>query len=319
MNKFYILIIFILYGFTLSAKESELDSIFRVLDYTIENSHKYVEKREQKISDYKQMFDIPNLTAEQRYEINLKLYNIYYSFKPDSAISYIKQNIFIAEELKNDTWLIESKLRLSDSYTMKNMFIDALDLIKSVPANELNNDLLRHYYSSYIHLLSHYPQENSRNKDKQISLYRDSLRMLTEKKSFSYKNQEATRLQSGGRCKEARDILLELYKDIEKDTHGEAMIAFPIGNTYRCENNYEMQKKYYAIAAIADIRNGVKENAALRALAIACYETNDIERAYRYIYKSMEDAMFANVNFRIVEISHIFPIIERSYQEEVQK
>ena len=109
-----------------------------------------------------------------------------------------------------------------------------------------------------------------------------------------------------------------MYRKIEPGTHDQARQAHSIAQCYRRAGDYGMQKKYFAIAAIADACNGIKENAALRALAVVCYETDDIERAYRYIYRSMEDAMFANVSFRMVEISQIFPIIERAYQQKVQ-
>lgn len=319
MKKFCFLTILFIYTFALSAKKSEPDSLFSVLDYVIENSDMYVQQRELQIGDYKQMFNIPKLTAEQEYEINLKLYDTYYSFKPDSAIVYMKRNIQIAENLNNETWLVESKLRLSSSYTLKSMFIDAINLIESISVERLNDNLLRRYYSDYLYLYSHYPHGRNEDIESRMQVFRDSIRNLTDKKSPSYLEQEASRLYSEEKCSDSRDVYFEMYKDIEIDTHEQAKIANMIAHTYRCEGNYEMQKKYFAIASIADIRNGVKENAALRSLAIACYETNDIERAYRYIYKSMEDAMYANISFRIVEISQIFPIIERSYQEKVHK
>lgn len=319
MKKFCLLILLIMYVFSLSAKKNELDSLFSVLDYTIENRNSYVKQREQKIADYKEMFNVLNLTKEQQYEINRKLYDVYYPFKPDSAIVYMKQNVLIAEKQKNKTWLIESKLRLSSVYITKSMFIDALDLIESIPKNELNNDLLRHYYTLYTNLFSQYPHGENKELEDRLSIYYDSIRILTDKNSVLYQKQEGYRLTSQRKFKEAREIFLNVYKDIEKDTHEEAKMANSIAHTYRNELNYEMQKKYFAIAAIADIRNGVKENAALRSLAVACYETNDIDRAYRYISQSQEDAMFANVNFRIIEISQIFPIIDKSYQAKIQK
>ena len=317
--KICFLIILFTHTFSLFAKKSELDSLFLVLDHTIANNYQYVEKREQKIAAYKQMFNTPNLTLEQQYEINLNLYDIYYSFKPDSAIVYMKRNMQIAGKQKDETHLVESKLRLASSYILKSMFIDAVELIRSISLNNLDNDLRRRYYSAYTQLLWHYPQNDVISKNREIELLRDSVQMYNDKNSASFFEREASRLHSEGKCREAREIYLELYKDIEVDTHEQAKTADAIARTYRCEGNIKMQKKYFTIAAIADIRNGVKENAALRSLAIVCYETNDIERAYRYIYQSMEDAMFANVNFRLIEISQIFPIIERAYQEKVQK
>jgi hypothetical protein len=110
-----------------------------------------------------------------------------------------------------------------------------------------------------------------------------------------------------------------MYNDAEPDTHWLAVLAFSIGETYRGEHNYEMQKKYYAISAISDIKNVIKENASMRSLAIAFYETDDVERAYKYIQQSMEDAVFSNARLRTMEVSQVFPIIEKSYQHKLQK
>lgn len=304
---------------SLQAKTSELDSLFSVLDETIANSQIYVNQREQKIADYKRMFHVPDLTLEQKYDINLKLYETYYSFKPDSAVIYMRKNMQIAENMHNNDWLIISKLRLSSCYILKGCFIESMDLLRSIAKNKLDDNLLRQYYTNYLYLYTHYPLDKNEEKEKQLKTYKDSVYILTDKNSIAFRELEAGKLHEAGKCKESRDILFDIYKDIEPNTHRQAMVAFGIGNLYQCEGNYEMQKKYHTIAAIADARNGVKENAALRALASVCYETGDIDRAYRYIYQSMEDAMFANVNFRIIEISQIFPIIDRAYQEKMQE
>ena len=139
------------------ARRSEVDSLFAELDRVLQQGDLYVEQRERKINDYKQSFGIPSLLPAQRYEINRKLYDMYYPFKPDSAIVYARQGIQLAETLGKRSWVTESKLRLASVYTMKSMFIDALELIRSIPVRELSKDLQRQYYSTYIHLLSLYP------------------------------------------------------------------------------------------------------------------------------------------------------------------
>lgn len=300
------------------ARRSEVDSLFAELDRVLQQGDLYVEQRERKINDYKQSFGIPSLLPAQRYEINRKLYDMYYPFKPDSAIVYARQGIQLAETLGKRSWVTESKLRLASVYTMKSMFIDALELIRSIPVRELNKDLQRQYYSTYIHLLSLYPHQGNAGIENRIRDYRGELVRLLDPESDDYKSYLADRLSADRRYNEALALYFELYRKIEPGTHRQAMMAHSIAQCYRRMGDYEMQKKYFATAAIADACNGIKENAALRALAVVCYETDDIERAYRYIYRSMEDAMFANVNFRMVEISQIFPIIERSYQQKVQ-
>jgi len=109
-----------------------------------------------------------------------------------------------------------------------------------------------------------------------------------------------------------------MFHESEDESHWRAVLAYSIGETYREENNYEMQKKYYAISAISDIKNAIKENASMRTLAIAFYETNDVETAYKYIQQSMEDAVFSNARLRTMEVSEVFPIIEKSYQLKIE-
>lgn len=303
---------------SLFARRSEVDSLFAELDRVLQQGDLYVQQRERKIADYKQSFGIPSLLPAQRYEINRKLYDLYYPFKPDSAIVYAKQGIRLAETLGKRGWLIESKLRLATVYTIKSRFIDAAELLRSIPVHALNKDLQRQYYATYLHLLSLYPHGGDAEIEKRIHDCRGELVRLLDKESDEYKSRLADKLSGEGRYEEALSLYFELYRKIEPGTHDQARQAHSIAQCYRRAGDYEMQKKYFAIAAIADACNGIKENAALRALAVVCYETDDIERAYRYIYRSMEDAMFANVSFRMVEISQIFPIIERTYQQKVQ-
>lgn len=319
--KKYCLLFVLLFTTLLSSfgMKSELDSLFHVLDQAILNNEIYVKQREQKIKDYKQMFNIPDLTLEQEYDINIKMYDMYYPFKPDSATNYMLRNVKIAEILDNTTWLLESKFRLVRVYTLKSLYIHALNVLRSISIDDLDEDLLRQYYEAYIHLFSLYPPDGNEAFLQQARHYCDSLSSVAPKDNNAYQHWTAEKLFSEGKRQESLQILLDIYQDIEKDTHDHAKLACSIGFRYYLEGDYDMQKKYYAIAAIADIKNGIKENLALRSLAIACYETNDIDRAYRYIYQSMEDARFANVNFRLIEISQIFPIIEKSYQEMIQK
>lgn len=318
MRKSCLLTLFLLFTLASFARKSEVDSLFAELDRALELSDVYVERRERKIADYKQSFSIPSLLPAQRYNINRKLYDMYYPFKPDSAIVYMKRNIRLAETLGKRSWLIESKLRLASVYTLKNMFIDAFELIRSIPEYELNKELKRQYYTTYLHLLHLYPHEGNSEIDERIRQYRNVLEQLLDKDTDAYRGQLADRLVTEGKYDDALSIYSGIYENIEPDTHQQAMMAHSIAQCYRKKGDYDMQKKFFAIASLADVRNGIKENAALRALAVACYETDDIERAYRYIYRSMEDAMFANVNFRMVEISQMFPIIEKSYQQKLQ-
>ncbi len=70
---------------------------------------------------------------------------------------------------------------------------------------------------------------------------------------------------------------------------------------------------------ISDIKSTVKEYVSLSSLAGLLYLEGDVERAYRYGTISMEDANFYNARLRRIEMSLIYPIIERAYKVELDK
>jgi hypothetical protein len=49
------------------------------------------------------------------------------------------------------------------------------------------------------------------------------------------------------------------------------------------------------------------------------YEEGDINRAYLYIQRSLEDALFCNARLRTYEISKMLPIINGAYQQQMRQ
>lgn len=317
MKKIITLLLLCIAVFNLKAKKTELDSILSILDKTIAEKAVYEKQKEQRMADLKHLLSISDITLEQSYDINTRLYNEYKSFIPDSAIGYLEKNIDIAQKIENETWVNDSKMNLALLYSVAGMYLDAERLLNSIDTKNLDHYLRVKYYDSRKQIFNYYPSNPL--SEKNYTLYRDSLLALLDFESNFTKIIYSEKLIHLKKYEEARNLLIPMYNDAEPDTHWLAVLAFSIGETYRGEHNYEMQKKYYAISAISDIKNVIKENASMRSLAIAFYETDDVERAYKYIQQSMEDAVFSNARLRTMEVSQVFPIIEKSYQHKLQK
>lgn len=317
MKKVCLILSFsLLLAFPVRPDSRELDSILLTLDRTIKDKGIYSRQKEQHILDLKQLLRIKDITPEQHYDINTRLYNEYKSFIPDSAIVYTLRNLHIAESMGNAERIEETKISLAMLYAVAGMYIDAEKLLLSVDAEKLPDWLLQRYYDSFKQLYSFYPSGKAH--DRYYGIYRDSLLVHLEAGSNDYKIVYAEKLTLSGKYEEARKLLLPMFDEADEESHWRAVLAYTIGDTYRGEGNYEMQKKYYAISAISDIRNAIKENASMRALAIAFYETNELERAYKYVRQSMEDAVFSNAYFRTMELAQVFPVIEKSYQHKIE-
>lgn len=297
------------------------DTILISLYKLVEHKEVYMAEKEDGISEIKKMLKTPNITPEQRYDINLKLYNEYKTYISDSAIYYARENTAIAKKLNRPVWTYESQLDLVSLYIVAGMYIEAIDILKSINNKNLPDWLLIKYYDCYKQLYNYYSNNNlyTRIYVEKSKLYRDSLLNVLDKKSNHYKIVYAEKLYDENKLTEARQILQELLNQTKSDTHEKAVLAYALANIYKKEGSIGLQKHYYAISAICDIKNAIKENASMQALASVLYETDEVERAYDCIKSSMEDAMFCNARLRTYEVSQIFPIIDSAYQENVNK
>jgi len=302
---------------TFFAAKGSSDSLFVALNRNIEDKDIYVREKERKISGIKNMLQTPGINLNQRYEINHRLFDEYKTFISDSAISYAKQNHEIAASLNNDLWINESKLDLTSLYIIAGMYIESLDLLKSMDKGRLPGHLLIRYYDCYKQCYNYYSQNNpyTLHYRQRSNVYRDSLLGVLDKNSNHFKIVFAEKLYDENRLNEAKALLLDLFEKTKTDSHEKAVLAYAIANVFKKEKNIELQKQYYAISAICDIKNAIKENASMQALASTFYETGDVERAYTCIRSSMEDAIFCNARIRTYEASQIFPIIDTAYKE----
>lgn len=318
MKRFSPVILLLLISFVSQAHTTS-DTIYSTLYKLIEKKGIYVQQKKDKISRVKSMLAVPDISDSQRYDINHQLYDEYKTFISDSAIFYTEQNLKIARKRNDITRINESKLDLISLYIFSSMYIESKDSLKSIDKKTLPDWLLVKYYDCYKLLYSNYSQNNpyTRSYKATSDLYRDSLLNILDKKSNHYKIVYAEKLYDQQKLNESKQMLQTMLNLTKTDTHEKAVLAYALANIYMKEGNTDLQKRYYAISAICDIKNAIKENASMQALATVLYETGDIERAYDCIRSSMEDAMFSNARFRAYEASQIFPIIDLAYKEKI--
>jgi hypothetical protein len=230
-----------------------------------------------------------------------------------------------AKKLKNKEYIYDTELNLVFLYWLTGKFFESLNTVKSLDRSQFDNmpdELLVKYYEAYKRIYYYYAESQGDKYDfyyRSSNLYRDSLLTVLSADSLYYKVLSAEKLTDEYKTREAKAILLNVLKDSKSEDHEKAILANVLANIYREEEDVEMQKKYYAISAICDIKNAVKENTSMQTLALILYEEGDIDNAYTCIQSSMEDAVFCNARFRTYEITKIFPIIDGAYQEKAAK
>jgi len=305
---------------SVSAWANEKDSVFIRLNQVLDNKEYYVINKEQNIRNLKQMFDISSLSPKQKYDINLKLYEEYLKYQLDSAVTYVLKNLELARVLGQDELIYESEIQLAGLYSTKGMFIESKELLDCIDKKALPRRMLLDYYGAYHSFFNHYRQSNDNPVYYgKIEEYRDSLFQVLDPQSLRYRMEVTIRSVFTG--EDVEEPLLELLEQTTDKDRERALIAFLLAYMYQLQGKTELQKKYYAISAITDIVNCIKDNSSLKGLAMTYYAMGDVDRAYKFFQAAIDDAVFCNVRYRASEALVFYPIINEKYhkKEQVQK
>jgi len=322
MKNVILLLLFFIYPAIGFCTTNRNDSLLKVLDKVISERTKYTNTKQAAISELKaQKVQATNL--EENYNINKEIINEYQSFICDSAEFYINLNYAIAKELNNTDFITESKLSLSNIYSLSGLFMQASEVFDSIKYKELSDHYKPLYCWNkirfYENLITYTDDSKfSKGYEELKKNYRDKVIALLDDKSDMYKKEYAFHLQETGQFREAIELLIPLFEKEKPETHGYAMAAMSLAKVYKLAGNTTDEEYYLILAAITDTQLAVKENEALLSLAINLHKNGDINRAYNYIGVALDDALFYNTRFKNSVIARVQPIIESTYLSKIK-
>jgi len=294
----------------------------RQLDRTVAERDTYIQLRNRSIEELKtrrQELD----PGYEYYRLNEEIIDKYTSFRSDSAVRYIRENIRLAQQWNDPGKLLDSKLRLAFSYSLSGLFTQAQRIFDEIDPSQLDRGQMPAYCWNRIR---YFEQLNKYTNDPQLAVeyeaeikrIRDTLMRFLPEDSALYAKEQAFKLQSQGRISEALDIMTALFEEEQPDTHSYAMLAMGIATLHRLAGNRPTENRYLEIAAIADIKDAITENEALLQLAINLFEEGDIRRAYNYTRSTLDDSNYYNSRSKSARIARVQPIIESNYLQQIR-
>ena len=300
---------------------NDIDSLLKVLDSSVDNYQVFSNQKEEQLNKLKYLLKYTN-NDDQRYKICGQLYDDYKSYKSDSALTYAQKKLQIAEKMNNRWNLTDAKLNLASIMGTSGMYKESMDILETINIQD-NPDLKAYYFHVYRTVYGFMADYTVSTREKErynklVSNFRDSLLVVNPPNSETHIMVKTDQLIANKKSDEAIKILLTYYPTIKNDKHTRAIIAYCISVTYQKQQNRENEKKWLIISAINDIQSATKDYISLRSLAFLLYEEGDIDRAYKYIKRSPEDALFCNARLRTYEISQMLPIIDQAYQHQSQ-
>lgn len=218
-----------------------------------------------------------------------------------------------ARRIGDPSKVISATINLAESYANAGELHKAADLLEAVDTRQLVSYHVKYYYNVLGEIYTRLrtsavtPYDHAYYTGKECAIL-DTLLLKTSPESTGKRLLQVRRLGSSGHRDEALRYLRQT------DTAGiGAPQLYTIGQLYIELGDTANACPMLAKAAIFDLRDGVKEYAALIDLASILYSKGETTRAYRYINVAMDDAQFSGANFRTREIMKILPVIDAEF------
>ena len=305
------------------------------LDRVVAEQQKYVDIREERISDVKSKLR-KTASEEERYQLKNFLFNEYSSYVVDSALHYAQEKLVSAYKMNRQDYIDDSRLNMAYVLIQGGMYKEASDILQNINRATLAEYLERYYfliYNTLYEAMVKYTIIESQSKEYRAKamLYKDSIMQKNDSTDVYIRadrllEQGDYTIQCYHKTAHGSQNLEEALKAAEriraKETyfiHMSHDMAYSISDFYRRQGNREEEKKYLIVSAMADMKWAVKEYISLRRLATILYEEGDINRAYIYMRRSLDDATFCNARLRTIEVTQTLPIIDNAYQVKTKK
>lgn len=321
MHRFLPFFFILLFPVLLAAQENQ-SSLLQELDQTIRNHQFYSNQKENTIDSLKQLLS-PAMSDLQKQDIYGQLYEEYRVYKSDSALVFARKSRQIAINGNDINKSNQAALNLASIMGTLGMYKEATDILEKNPGNrspELKGSYLVVNRVLYGYMYDYATSVYEKEKYAVLTQkYRDSSLHYFPKQSRQYLIIQTEQLIKNGQEDEALQQLLNVFPTISLFDSERAIFAYIISHAYHQKKDSHSEKKWLCISAISDLKLAKKENISLRNLAFLLYEEGDIDRAYTYIQRSLEDALFCNARLRTYEISKMMPIISEAYEHQNQK
>lgn len=296
------------------------DSVSRLLDEldeVIVMKSEYLARRFEKIRTLEQRA-LP-ATDNQKYLLYDSLYTLYLHFQADSALSYIHRKEELLPRLDNAKLWNEIFISRAEVMGVMGMYGEALAELAKINPALLPADLLSDYYYTYRTCYG-WAAENTavrpirRQYEAKTNAYRDSILTLLPE-SMDRDITFCEKLILKHQPDKAIRLLQQLMQD-STDGQRQIYLHYTLSKAYQAKRDTVQRVYHLAHTAMLDIRSAVREYVSLPELAIAVYELGDLERSYRYLNCSMEDAVACNARLRFMEVTAFYPIIDRAYKAQ---
>lgn len=258
-------------------------------------------------------------TADTRYRCAEQLYHEFNGFSADSALHYARLSYDYSRTSQQRQ---RAGIYIAQNLAIQGQYASAFRILSPL-YNELDSINLADYFRA-LNLTYVWQSQFSTITEEQefarsqIPLMRSKILACTTD-SVWIAQETALMLLEQGHTQSAIDLLEPILRSLPEGSDYIRYLANSLGSCYSRSGNEAMALHYFAISAISDIQLSVMEHASLREVALILFRRGDIERAYTYMNRCINDAQFCKARLRTIEMANDMPFIQSAYRASLQQ
>ena len=305
MRHFITIVLLILLPLCAKADNSQL---YKQLDAAIEKRAHYVEVKEKSLNDIKQGAKYVT-SNEDKLKLYEQLANGYKAYEYDSAMTYVKKGLVLAQKSNNILYHKRFQLSQTSLLITRGFYAEAKNIMQKIEPKEEDplDYQFQYYYTLYglYNNWSTYCENNEFSKiydQQKVEYLKKTLELSPKKNAFYYY------------------LLGEFYYYSNHSNNNKTIQYYKKALSMEKPDSQKLTEHYLLVAAISDITSATKENVALQdiALFICKHKTRSLNKAQEYINLSLEDTYAYNNRLRRIEISSKLQMITNAYTDDIR-
>ena len=306
---------------TIMSMAQDKELLYETLDSLIAHYDEQTAEKERRIKSIKDGVSGISLTPEQRFELNMRLYDEYIAYKYDSAYYYIQQNVEQLRGTDNHDRFAASAVRMAHILSVTGLFNMARELMDEINPEVLDVQQRVDYYTQQSEL-NLYRSEMAQYTPffsefiSRAQYYRQLIIQIAPKDSYDYIFNQATYICETGDEDKAIRMLEDYLPQLKRGTRTYGIITSTLAYFYQRKENQAQQEHYLLLSAISDEIGAIRENNSLRSLSEVLMARGESDNAYRYLFQSFREAQFYGSRLRLMQMGRIAPQVMQLYDEE---
>lgn len=295
------------------------------LDKYIQIKDTYIKQKEERIAVLKERLKETSLSLDEQYRYIYLLFDEYSTYQSKLMYVSAQQLIALSGQMNDKNKLVDSEIQLGYSYLWCGAFKEAYEYANTIDTVGISNDTKVNYLMFRLNL------------EYESALYVKPLRFFLSKYEKSMDsiifqlekllpNSDDHLLEARQKACSHNNKFEQAYKYLKQRLKYSSGISREMSVKLGDVGFYHLEMgdtitaiKYMVESAIMDIKIGSKQTPALRKIAEAIYLDGEVERAYKYIQLSMENAVFFDSRYRMYESSISLPLIDKDLYELTKK